>query len=309
MYNLKKKEEILQQFIETADMNLELVKSYGNLAECMEKDDADMVKYLIKEAVKVVRGSVPEELDVPAISVLANQSGDAERITVIDLGLRNKYSSEIKFNFKKQIVFSEDVFEVLADFIKFVCSELIVDALIRANLEVVNAKLKEIGEKAGNTFTVRIVSPLACEGHKVVSILDEEVVFVADETRILSMDDILLFFEPNEVVSQEAIDKAYEETVAEFAKAQTTPQFLGVHEPLVGYICDISKLVKPITIIKKVYSKNVKNLHGKRDTLAYFNNGEVFAVVSATAEGKEVVLKPFNIETLEVVDFDVLAEI
>lgn len=309
MYNVAKKNEILRQFTENADANLELVRTYGDIAEFMRNDDAEMVKYLIGKAVKAVENSVPSGIDVPSVAVYTSQNGDDNRISIIDLTIRNKYSSNNVFKFKKQIVYSEKVYDVLSDYLKMSWIELITDALIKANLDIVNEKLQGIGKEAGNDFTVKIVSPLGCDGRKVVNLTDEEIVYVADESRILDMDDILLFCEPTEFVTQEMIDKEYEATVARFAKAQTSPQFLAVHEPLIGHICDINKLVKPSTIIKKVYSKNVQKLRSSKDTMAYFAKDKVFAVVSVTKEGKDVVLKPFNIDTLEVVDLDVLKEI
>lgn len=309
MYNVAMKDKLVDQFIASADANFELVKSYGSLAESMKKNDADMVKYIIEKATAAMKSSVPEGLDVPAVAVYTSQSGNDDSISIIDLTLRNKYSSEHQFKFKKSIVYRENVFEVFADFLKLVWIELITDALINANLEKVNAKLAEIGKEAGNNFTVKIISPINAEGRKIAKITDEEIVFVADESRILNMDDILIFCEPNEFLSEEAIKEGYTSTVALFAQAQTPVQFLAVHEPLVGYICSISKMIKPMTLIKKVYSKNVQKLRSDKETLAYFNNGKVFSVVSVNPDGKDVALKPFDVETLEVVDFDVLAAI
>ena len=312
MYNVAKKNEIVNSFTSVADANLKVARMFGSISDCMKKDDASMAKFLIKKAVDSVIAAVPEELGVSDVAVYINQNGDDAMIRTIDVVLRNKYSSDYEFKFKGQLVYSEnyDVYDVLADFLKCSYIELITDALINKNLEEVNAKFAEIGKEAGNTFSVKEVSPLAGEGKKIAKITDKEVVFVADETRILEMDDILIFCEPNEVLSEEVIKQGYDNTVALFAQAQTTVQFVGVHEPVVGYICDISKLVKATTLIKKVYSKNAKKLgNSKKDALAYYNENDVFAVVSATEDGKEVVLQPFNTETLEVVDYDVLANI
>lgn len=312
MYNVAQKNEIVNSFTSVADANLKVARMFGSISDCMKKDDASMAKFLIKKAVDSVIAAVPEELSVSDVAVYINQNGDDAMIRTIDVVLRNKYSSDYEFKFKGQLVYSEnyDVYDVLADFLKCSYIELITDALINKNLEEVNAKFAEIGKEAGNTFSVKVVSPLAGEGKKIAKITDKEVVFVADETRILEMDDILIFCEPNEVLSEEVIKQGYDNTVALFAQAQTTVQFVGVHEPVVGYICDISKLVKATTLIKKVYSKNAKKLgNSKKDALAYYNENGVFAVVSATEDGKEVVLQPFNTETLEVVDYDVLANI
>lgn len=307
MYNLKSKNEIVKNFVSNVDTNLDLVKRYGNLAECMRNDNVDMAKYLINEAVKAMVSSVPDEITIPDVSVYTFMNGDNDMIRTIDLSLRNKYSANYEFKMKKVIVYSEEVFEVVADFLKCSFIELIVDALVRENLEVVNEKLAEIGKEAGNTFKVRIVSPLSNEGKKIVKITDDEVVFVADEERALDLDDILVFCKPTEFITEEKIKEGFDMEVAKFAQAQTTPQFVGVHDPLVNYVCDISRLVKPITLIKKVYSKNIDKVKGNKETLAYYFKENVYSVIAVNEDGREVVLKPFNTEDLTVVDIDVLA--
>lgn len=307
MYNLNSKNEIVKQFVKNVDTNLDLVKRYGNLAECMENDNVDMAKYLIDETIKAMVSSVPDEISIPEVSVYTSMSGDGSMIRTIDLILRNKYSSNYKFKIKKKLVYSKEIFEVVADFLKCSYIELIVDTLVRQNLNVVNAKLAEIGKEAGNDFKVTIVSPLSNEGKKIISITDNEVVFVADEERALDLDDILVFCQPTEFLTEDKIKEGFDMEVAKFAQAQTTPQFVGVHDPLVGYICDISRLVKPFTLIKKVYSRNIDRLNSNKETLAYYLKDGIYSVISSNEDGKEVVLKPFNTDTLEVVEVDVFA--
>ena len=306
MNNVRIKNLLVDEFIQNVDANLEIVKAYGSLAESMKQDDAGMAKYLITETVKIMVASIPEGVNIPDVSVYTSMNGDHNMIRVVDLILRNKYSSKYEFKMKNRIVFSEDIFDVVVDFLKCSYIELIIDSLVRQNLEVVNAKLAEIGEAAGNEFKVSIVSPLSNKGKKIVKITDEEVVFVADEERVLNLDDILVFCQPREFLPEETIQKGFEDEVSRFAEAQTTPQFVGVHDPLVGYICDISKLIKPFTLIKKVYSKNISKVRGNKDTLAYFQEDKTYSVVSVNEDGVEVALKPFDIETLEVVDMNVL---
>lgn len=309
MYNVERKNELLSNFIESADESLKVAGMFGNVQEAMNASDAAKVKFLIKKVTDAVAGVVPKGITLAETSLYVNQSEYDGVIKLVDVTIRNKYSSDYKFKFKKQLVLSDDVDAELHDFLKCAYSELITDALINANLEEVNAKLAEISEAAGNTFKVKIVSSIVGAGKKIAGITDDEVVFVADDSRILAMDDILVFCEPTELISEEQIKEGFDAAVSRFAQAQTTAQFVGLHEPLVGYICDISKLVKAITLIKKVYSKNVKKLRSDKDTLAYYLEDGVFSVISVNADGKEVVLQPINTETLEVVDVDVLANI
>ena len=306
MYNIKSKDQIVNEFIANVDANLEIVKAYGSVAESMRNDDAAMVKYLITETDKIMVASIPDGIKIPDVSVYTAMNGDDNMIRVIDLILRNKYSSNYEFKMKNRIVYSEDVFDVLVDFLKCSYIELIIDTLVRRNLEVVNSKLAEIGEKAGNDFIVKVVSPLSNKGKKIVKITDKEVVFVADEERVLNLDDILVFCQPTEFLTEETIQKGFDDEVSRFAEAQTSVQFIGVHDPLVAYICDVSKLVKPFTLIKKVYSKNIDKVKGSKETYAYYNKDGVFAVIFVSEDGKEVALRPFNTETLELVDVDVL---
>ena len=273
MFNIQMKNELVDEFVSNVDRNLSIVKAYGSLEESMKQDDAGMVKYLIKETNRIMVASIPENIEIPSVSVYTSMNGDANMIRVIDLILRNKYT------------------------------------LVNKNLEVVNTKLAEIGQKAENNFTVKVVTPLSNKGKKVVKLTDNEVVFVADEERALSLEDILVFCKPTEFITEEKIQQGFDEEVARFAEAQTTPQFIGVHDPLVDYICGISKLVKPFTLIKKIYSKNIEKVKGHKETDAYFFKNGVYSVISVSEEGREVALQPFDIETLEVVDLDVLNEI
>ena len=306
MYNITTKDQLVNEFIANVDANLELVKSYGSISESMRNDDAAMVKSLISEIDKVMVASIPDEVKIPDVSVYTSMNGDSNMVRVIDLILRNKYSSKYEFKMKNRIVYSEDVFDVLVDFLKCSYIELIIDTLVRNNLDEVNEKLALIGKEAGNSFTVKVVSPLSNKGKKIVKITDDEVVFVADEERALNLDDILVFCQPTEFLTEENIQKGFDDEVARFAEAQTTPQFVGVHDPLVAYICDISKLVKPFTLIRKVYSKNIEKVRGNKETFAYYNKDGVYSVLFISEDGKEIALQPFNTETLEVVDIKVL---
>lgn len=308
MYSLVLRDSIVKEFCANVDANLDYLKSYCNLYKEMLADNSVTVKNFIEEVAKVMANSVPSEVEVPSVSVYPLLSGD-DGITLIDVALRNKYSSNYVFRMKKQIIRNENVFEVLLDFFKCSYIELINDTLVRHNLDIVNEKLEEVGKEAGNTFKVKIVSPLSNMDKSIASISDDEIVYVADEERALSLEDILLFAEESEFVTKELIKEAFNREVAIFAQAQTTPQFVGVKDPLIGYICDLGKLTKPYTLIKKVVSRNALKVRGNKETLAYYLEGKVYSIVRLGADVKEVVLKPFNIDTLETVDFDVLSKI
>jgi len=109
---------------------------------------------------------------------------------------------------------------------------------------------------------------------------------------------------------KEVIQKNYQEIVDELRTAQTTVQLVGIHGGmLASHVCDISKRIKPFTLIKKVCPKNVMKLTGNKDTLAYYNKDNVFALVSRVDGEYAVTLSPFNTEDFTSSDVDVLQEI
>lgn len=73
-----------------------------------------------------------------------------------------------------------------------------------------------------------------------------------------------------------------------------------------AYICDISKRLKPLTLIKKICSKNIEKLRGSKDAVAYYFEDDVFALVERRDGNFTVVLSPFDVKTLRRVDVDVL---
>lgn len=307
MYDVTKRDEIVSDFSSTADIMLERVLLYGDIGEEMRASDGEDVKFLINEANKAIYKSLPKEIKLPATSAVVTLSG-TDFITVIDLTVRNKHNnSEYKFKRKSRIIYSDNVTTVVHDFMKCIYIELIVDYLLRENIKIINAKLDEIGEAANNTFRVKVVSPMGNEGKKIEYISDDEIVFVADEDRVFSMKDITIFNTPSKDLSEEAIKNSLKAEITNFALAQTTPQFVGIHNPLISYICDLNNRIKPITMIKKVYTRKLEGVRGQKEVIAYYNKDKVFSAVLVSPDGKDVILKPFNVDTLELVDVDVLA--
>ena len=97
--------------------------------------------------------------------------------------------------------------------------------------------------------------------------------------------------------------------VDELRLAQTTAQLVNMQGgALVAYICGISKRVKPMTIIKSIYSENVAT-SGKKNGIAYYLKDNVYAAINFTDGVPEVILSPFDINTFVNVDKDVLADI
>lgn len=306
MYNIKEKDILVNQFIENADLNYDVFCSYGSLYHFMESGDNINVKNMINGINDVFYNIAGGIEGFPKVSVLVTLKGETS-ISQMDITMKNKNKSSVKFKMKKCFVLTENVLEELISFFKSVYVELLVDTLVRDNLKLVNELLEKICKDANLEYKVSVTSALSNEGRKIASITDEEVVYVADEEKALTLEGLVLFAD-EEVVSPEVVEEQYKQAVVRFAEAQTTVQFVGVSEPILRYICGFSSLVKPFTLIKKVHSKNIKNLRGNKESLYYYNEDGIYSIIKVDEEGnKTVVLKPFDISTLEVVDVDVLA--
>lgn len=308
MYNLESRDKYLREFSERVEGRIDFLKCYCDLYAEMAKDNVVVVKSFISMVNTEISKVTPKELSVAPASVYTQFSGE-DGISLIKLTLRNKYSDKRHFSMKREFARTTSVFDEVVDFFRCSYIELITDALVRSNLEVVNSVLGKICEGANNSFRVTVVPPMGNLGKSLLKITDDEVVYVASEDRALSLDDILVFSTPTEFVKEELIEKGINKEISLFAQAQTSPQFVGLKSPLIGYICDIGKLIKPITLIKKAYSRNALKVTGNKETLAYYTEDGVYSVVRLGKDIKEVVLQPFNTESLERVDLDVLSKI
>ena len=307
MYNLEKVNTILAEFNELVAINLESVKIAGDLSQAMLSDDVDKTKYIIKNIHKTVSRCVPQGLDVAGATIYITLGGNDSCIRVVGLSLKNKRSEDFEFKMKADIVYSERIFEEVSDFIVCAYNSLLTDALIRANLEVVNSTLANICKDAGLSFKVSFISPLGRENKKIEKITDDELVYVAVEERVFDIDDLVIFADKDNEELAESYKNEYDYLVSKFASVQTTPQFVDMNVSLVSYLGDISDYVKAFTLIRKVNTKNIEKVTSKNSVVVanYFDKeNSIYALIRVSHGNREIVLSPFNTSTLEVVDLD-----
>lgn len=309
MVNVAKKEELFAKFVEGVESNVNENLAGLDMAGFCAEGNADLVKDCVEKIRANVTSAVPFGYAIPKASLYVSSSGtDGKSISVISITLTNGWKDEKKFKFATQLPVRTSIVEEVKDFFFEAYKQLFMDILIAENLEDINALIAECTEKAGLNYKVVVVSPLGNDGKKVAYISDEEVDFVADINRIFDIDDILVLQAPDELITEEKIENAKQPLVDEFGLSQTTVQLVGAHGgSLIKYLCNIGTQVKAITLIRKVNNKNAQRLTGKKDTVAYYENGDVYAVVTRRDGAFDVLLKPFNVKTLVNEDVDVLA--
>ena len=309
MINVTKKNEIISQFTETSKEMFKTVNANIDIDATMSSGDVDALRLAVRKIQSIMIANVPYGVAVPKASLYVSPTG-VDEITIVNITIANKISASKSFNFQN-VVTHGNANEKVFNFMLSVYTALLIDEMVDENLARVNTVLASAVKEAGLEYAVRVVSTLGNEGKKIAFMSDDEIVFVADEERVFNLDNIIVLFEEaDETYTEDVLKKHFQVLVDEMATAQTPEQLVGIHGgALVAHVCDISKRLKPMTIIKKVVSKNVTRVRGNKDTLAYYNEGNVFAILARRDGHFEVILSPFDTETLRKVDVDVLKEI
>lgn len=311
LFSLEKVKEILNQFEETATDLVEETCGDIDLPAFMASGDERAVRKSINKIQNNLIASIPEGIPVPAVSLYVTPIG-ADAINMVSISVSSKFKAEKQFKFKESLTSrNADTAGALAVMMN-IYKELLEDSMADSNLKAMNAVLEEAGKEAGLSYSVKIITPLGIKNKKVESLSNEEVVFVADMDRVFKFEDLLVLAEPVEnLISEESIKEAFDNLVAELTGCQMPQQLVAAHGGVtIKYICNINKQVRPMTLIKKVCTKAHDRIIGKKDTLAYWTDDKSYALVVRRENGQfDMVLDPFDVETLLRSDVDVLAEL
>ena len=312
MVNAGQVKEIVAQFKQRAEELSTEVREKADVHFIINNNDVDLVRDMVRSIQNIMIGSIPTGFKIPKI-VLHTSSFGEEKVAYIKLKVINSLHSDKKFSFGTTVTTDDEerIYDHIYDFLYEVYEKLLIDDIATQNLIKVNDVLNQAVASSSIDYGIRIVTSLGNEGKKVAYIADDEVVFVADYDRIFSLDDIIVFLdEPTEEISNDVIQDHFQAIVDELSLAQTPVQLVNAQGGvLVSYVCDINKRVKPMTIIKKVCNKNVRKLNTSKDVIAYYNEDNVYALLSCKEGVFEVILSPFDTKTLCKVDVDVIKKI
>lgn len=308
MFNVTGKEEIIAMFEEGVQSNVDANLVDLDVVQYMDANDADTVRACVNKILANVTSAIPAGLSIPKTSMYVSPVGSEGKITLITITISNSRTESVKeFKYTCSIT-TDNTVNKLVNFFKGVYGDLLVSMMVAKNLEVVNGVLAKAVENAGVGYSVVIVPEIGANvGKKISYISDNEIHFVADATKVFELDDILALKEVSEDYTEEQIAEAIAQITNTIVEAQTTEQLVGVQGgALVSYVCNIKPRVAPATMIKKVVSRNAKTLTGNKDALAYYSDGDTFAIVAKKDGQFEVVLSPFDLKTLRKVDVDVI---
>lgn len=312
---VNKKNELLKVFQDGYTANLNANMAGIDLLSLCKKGDSNAVKQVCEKVKSNILAAIPEGYAIPKALMYVTCTGtSADSVSVISISVSSSWKSDHKFKFSIQIPADDAVQTRLIDFLTGAYDQLFYDELIMNNVDIVNNLLKELTEAAGLSFSMKMVSPMGMNGKKVAAISNDEIVFVADFENIFQIDDILAFQEISEeddgLITAEQVENAKKILSDELGVIQTTVQMAAAHGgSLVKILSNIGTSTKAMTLIRKVTSKNVEKLTGASDTHAYYEKDGVYAIVARSNGVFQVVLSPFDVETLEPSDVDVLTEL
>lgn len=310
MITQNEKKSILDAFNSTVDSMVQDTCGDIDVLKFMEEKNVEALKRSITKVHNNVIASIPDEVPTPHVSVYTTPVG-SQSIDVVTISITNRYTSEKKFKFSNAVTRKNATAEGIAEIFKEAYTALILDSMIEENLKVVNDMYAQLAQQAEIGYGIELISSLNAGEKKVSFLADDKVVFVADENRIFSLEDIILFSEPDTLIPEEKIEEAKAVEVEMLRECQTPEQLVAKHGGVViSFLSDINKQVRTMTLIKKVCTKEWNKIKGNKETLAYWSEGDNYALVVRREDGHfEVVLSPFNTETLRKVDVDVLSKI
>lgn len=310
MINTKLKNEVIESLVEDSNTRFKENLADLDLVGFMQKDDVDLVKNAVNKIKANVIASIPEGIPVPGTSLYVSCTGTESEITVINLSINNKIKAEKTFKFAKSFISDDAIVKNIGEFFVDVYSELVLDIMAEDNLEQINALISDAAGDVG--YKVSLASVIGGSDKKILFISDDEVVFNADLDRVFAVDDILALQEPDEegLIKEEDIEAAKKQIKEVFEVAQTPVQLIENHGGVfISYFANISKTVKPMTLIKQVTGWTPAGVKNQKNAVCYYSEGDVYALI-AKREGKlEVLLSPFNTETFRNEKVDVLKAI
>ena len=311
MYTQSKREELLLEFEQKADEGFANLKGYLGIGQAMKEGNASAVREGINSIKNLLISVIPVGIAVPkAYLYTSSMSSDGNAISMVTTTVSSRANDPQEFHFTTTVL-GDDIEQKVYSFLKSVYVTLVEDEMAKVNVAHVNDVMSQAVAEAGLDYAIRIVTPLGNNGKKIAYLADDEVVFVADTHRLFDIDSMIIFMsEPNELISEERIQETYSKLVDALAKAQTAAQLVSMHGgDLIALLCDISKRIKPMTIVSKIYPKNILAIKGGKDGIGYYNKDGIYAVVARKGGSLELVLKPINAQTMEPADYDVLSAV
>ena len=285
------------------------------VAKKKNEDVVTVASQLVTSVETIIKGIFFEGVGLPAfISKISLESDENSR--TLNISIRSKLKSAYKFVRERAIAISDNLIEDIATFYIDALFEMFYLDEAHANVTALNEKIANL--VAENEVPYSVVFVVSDTAKTIVnSISDTCLELNASISEAHDLSSLGLFFEGseyNDMVAAEAAKKLVDELKA----VQTPVQFLKSNNDLIKKLTGVSTKKRANKLIREIHHRKAENLGTVKQGVGYYNAEvevagetiEIFALIEKAEDGtKTVVLSPFNVKTLEKVDYDVLAAI
>lgn len=302
MYSKSELNDVLELFNQNVEYNCDLISKYTDLYSFFKLGDAVEVGNAVKNILNKLLASVPEGFE-QKINLYKTING-GETLNGIGITLSINRKGKV-VRLKNYFSVNKNIQNEIIDWLTAVIRELIINDCMDVNIEVLNAKFAEITKEAKVPYAIEFCDTYEADGKRIVSITDEKVVFAVDPEKIFTIYNLLLLAESDgELVTEKQIKGVFDSEVTSIMKAATTPELVALKDPVIMHVTGIPKTVKPLSLIKKVYTKDIAK--ARKEGVAKFMNDELFTAYSYDEEEIVNVLKPFDVKTFKPLEVDAM---
>lgn len=285
------------------------------IAKKKTEDATAIVSQIISGVETIIKGTFFEGVSLPAFisKVSVETDGDAR---VINISLRSKLKAAYKFSRVRTVALSDNIIEDIATFYIDALFEMFYLDEAHTNVTALNDKIATL--VAENEIPYSVVFVVSDAAQTIVSsISDTRLELNASISEAHDISSLGLFFEGSEYNDMVA-ETATKKLVDELKAVQTPVQFLKSNNDLIKKLTGVSTKKRANKLIREIHHRKAENLGSVKQGVGYYNaeveiageTVEIFALVEKAEDGtKTVVLSPFNVKTLEKIDFDVLAAV
>lgn len=263
----------------------------------------------------IIKGTYFDGIGLPAFISKLSLESDAG-VRTLNISIRSKLKAAYKFIRERAIAISDNIIEDIATFYIDALFEMFYLDAAHCNVMALNEKIATL--VAENEIPYSVVFVVSDTAKTIVSSISDTCLELnASISEAHDLSSLGLFFEGSEYNDMVAAESA-KKLVDELKAVQTPVQFLKSNNDLIKKLTGVSTKKRANKLIREIHHRKAENLASVKQGVGYYNaeveiageKVEIFALVEKAEDGtKTVVLSPFNIKTLEKVDFDVLAVI
>lgn len=290
------------------------------VAKFAAKDTDELLQFIVdlKAPIEAMfNGAVVDTTFLPKfLSKVSTLDGNTDRF---DLNIRTRLNSPYKFAKTVNIQVSENLVEDMAQAYADALFAMFYIDIAYQHTTALTEKMAEYGESIELPYTIAFGVDTSVAGD-VLEITDDKIVFnvtpdaAQNIANLAIMRDVAEDDEYSRLIVEDEMQK-----MTDILKTVSTPvQLLKANLPMITTLTSVTARRKASRVIRKAYHRQAQYLKAVKQGVGYFDETvkidgkdvEVFALVRKNEdESLEVLLSPFDADTLYKVNFDVLAAV